>query len=83
MMNSISSRLRKGQVHPHGQARVRSGAGRDGRAGVAGDEAGDCGHVPKPCAAATATIKSTNPMGTSHKRLNHLLDPILILGETP
>ena len=32
----------------HRQARVRSGAGRDGRAGIAGDEAVDGGHVPKP-----------------------------------
>jgi hypothetical protein len=62
---------------------MRSGAGRDGRARITGDEAGDRGHVPKPCAAATATIRSTNPIGISHKRLNHLLDPILIRGGTP
>jgi len=41
------------------------------------------GMFRRPCAAATATIRTTNPMGTSHNRLNHLPDPILIRGGTP
>ena len=41
------------------------------------------GMCRSPWAAATAAISSTNPMGSSHSRLNHLLDPIRIRGGTP
>ena len=40
--------------------------------------------VPRrPFAAATATIKTTNPIGNSHSRLNHLLRPTCTRGAMP
>src|SRR5450759_5789256 len=41
------------------------------------------GMLRRPFAAATATIKTTNPIGNSHSRLNHLLRPTRTRGAMP
>ena len=37
----------------------------------------------RPLAAATATIRTTNPIGSNHSRLNHLLRPVRTRGAMP
>jgi hypothetical protein len=41
------------------------------------------GLARRPFAAATATIKTTNPIGSNQSRLNHLLRPIRTRGAIP
>jgi hypothetical protein len=41
------------------------------------------GVLRRPFAAATATIKAANPIGSNHNKLNHLLRPMRTRGAMP
>jgi len=83
MMKTIRNRLRKCCAPNH--------AGRvDVSPGLTSLTPGCCsmntctgGNPRKCCAAATAAIRTTNPIGSSQSRLNHLLWPMRIRGAMP
>ena len=82
-MKIIKNRLKKCCQRTHaGKPGGRRAATTD-RAGYRAMNRCTDGIMRRPFATATATIRSTKPIGSSHSRLNHLLRPTRTRGAMP